>query len=530
MIGTEYIFEAVKPSSIKRVDREVKTNTKHKYNTIFSQFDQFFKIEGPRNSSKYSELWRGTIKNKSGEEFDVVVRKNGIETKENYNLHLTDYYVKITIYEVLDGEDAQFEATYKYNDPDNKYGTEGLVNDLEKGTYLEDYFAKHMDSLTEECAGKFDSIIKTGNAAADSYYAKARAREARMRDNFWAGKIKIRTDFGWEISGGKVIVTLESTNTSDEDARHKAEAIVANEASIVIDDAFPGVSISDLEGVVGTGEIIGLNGGSLYADTKKNELVSVNQDKSAKMAGSNISIQLGKEVTADPTKASQFVASLFSITSAAVVKNMKKTEYVESHYKEFQYKLRKEWYGGRYYWGTRGGPTVQDGKQAAREEFERLKIASTWDGKAVLKFYISELKLHIAAALEMVARDKKGEQPEEPTVTPAAQPEVQETPATSTTPTQPAKPAKPVKAGSKAERDAIEKMTAWHNGTRGFNVKSAGESKLKLNYKVCKDLGFDQEAALIKAEADSKGIVLECNFIEWMQVIMECNNECDNID
>lgn len=511
MIGTEYIYEAVKPSAIKRVDRDVQTIVRHNYNSIFSQFDRFFSVEGPRSNSKYDELWRGTIKNKSGEEFDIAVRKKGIETKENREMPVTDYYVKITIYEVLDDEDAQFEATYKYNDPDNKYGAEGLVDDLKKGTYLEDYFAKHMDSLTEECVGKFDSIIKTGNAAADSYYSKARAREARARDNFWDGKIKIHTRFGWEVSGGKVIVTLQSTSTSDEDVRHKAEAIVATEAATAINNAFPGVSISNLDGIIGTGEVVGLNGGALYADIKKNNLVSVNQDKSAKVAGSNISIQLGSEATADPAKASQFVASLFAVTSAAVVKGMKKTEYVEQHYKEFQRKLRSQWYG-EYYWGRMsGGPTVQDGKQAAREEFERLKIAATWDGKAVLKFSLAELKNHIAEALKLVVTDK----------------DVQETPAPvdplTTKPT-----TKPIKSGSKAERDATEKMTAWHNGTRGFNVKSAGESKLKLNYKVCKDLGYDREASLIKAEADSRGIVLECDFIEWIQVIMECDNECDS--
>ena len=525
MIGTEYIYEAAKPSSIKRVDRGVQKAIRHNYNTVFSRFDNFFKVEGPRSSSKYNELWRGTIKNKSGEEFDIVVRNNGIETENNYGRSATDYYVKITIYDVLDGEDAQFEATYKYNDPDNKYGTEGLVDDLKKGTYLEDYFAKHMDSLAEECAGKFDSIIKTGNAAADSYYSKARAREARARDNFWDGKIKIHNTFGWEVREGKVSVTLQSTSTSDEDVRHKAEAIVATETATAISNAFPGVSVSNLSGIVGTGEIIGLNGGALYADIKKNELVSVNQDKSAKVAGANISIQLGKEVTADPAVASPFVASLFAATSAAVVKSMKKTEYVEQHYREFQQKLREQWFG-RYHWrrGMSGSPTVQDGKQAAREEFERLKIAATWDGKAVLKFSLSELKNHIADALELNARDNTNTAPE-PVVEPAVNPQE---------PTQsapkPAKPAKPVKAGSKAERDAIEKMTAWHNGTRGFNAKSASEAKLKLNYKVCKELGFDQEASLIKAEADSRGIVLECDFIEWIQVIMECNNEYDNID
>ena len=83
MIGIEYIYEAVKPSSIKRVDREVQTVVKHNYNSIYSQFDRFFTVEGARSNSKYDELWRGAIKNKSGEEFDIAVRKKGIETKEN---------------------------------------------------------------------------------------------------------------------------------------------------------------------------------------------------------------------------------------------------------------------------------------------------------------------------------------------------------------------------------------------------------------------------------------------------------------
>lgn len=57
--------------------------------------------------------------------------------------------------------------------------------------------------------------------------------------------------------------------------------------------------------------------------------------------------------------------------------------------------------------------------------------------------------------------------------------------------------------------EAETKMTAWHNGERKQNVKACSDAKLKAYYKVCKKLGFEKEAGLLKAEADNRGILLE---------------------
>ena len=49
-----------------------------------------------------------------------------------------------------------------------------------------------------------------------------------------------------------------------------------------------------------------------------------------------------------------------------------------------------------------------------------------------------------------------------------------------------------------------EKMDAWHNGSRGFNIKAASAGKLRSNLKICKDKGYDSEAAQIRAELKSR--------------------------
>ena len=74
---------------------------------------------------------------------------------------------------------------------------------------------------------------------------------------------------------------------------------------------------------------------------------------------------------------------------------------------------------------------------------------------------------------------------------------------------------------TKAYKESFEKMQKWHDGTRKQNVGAMGDGKLKLSYKVCKDKGFEKEAAILKAEADKRGIVLGSFFThaEFMELI-----------
>lgn len=63
--------------------------------------------------------------------------------------------------------------------------------------------------------------------------------------------------------------------------------------------------------------------------------------------------------------------------------------------------------------------------------------------------------------------------------------------------------------GSLNASEAEAKMITWHNGERKQNVRSCSDAKLKAYYEICKRLGYEDEANKLKAEADSRGILLE---------------------
>ena len=52
-------------------------------------------------------------------------------------------------------------------------------------------------------------------------------------------------------------------------------------------------------------------------------------------------------------------------------------------------------------------------------------------------------------------------------------------------------------------------MKAWHEGTRKQNLSNCSDEKLKMNYKVCKELGYDKECGLIEDEAKKRELTLE---------------------
>ena len=51
-----------------------------------------------------------------------------------------------------------------------------------------------------------------------------------------------------------------------------------------------------------------------------------------------------------------------------------------------------------------------------------------------------------------------------------------------------------------------QKMDAWHNGSRGLNIKACSDSKLELNWKICKAKGYNSEARQLEAEGRARGL------------------------
>jgi hypothetical protein len=60
-----------------------------------------------------------------------------------------------------------------------------------------------------------------------------------------------------------------------------------------------------------------------------------------------------------------------------------------------------------------------------------------------------------------------------------------------------------------SEMTQEEKMDAWHNGTRGFNIKAASTSKLRGNLAICKKKKYKSEVAAIEAELKSRGLKIK---------------------
>ena len=60
---------------------------------------------------------------------------------------------------------------------------------------------------------------------------------------------------------------------------------------------------------------------------------------------------------------------------------------------------------------------------------------------------------------------------------------------------------------TKAEFDkALTKMTDWHEGRRKQNIGACSPKKLQIYYKVCRDLGFDEEATILADEMKKKNV------------------------
>ena len=78
----------------------------------------------------------------------------------------------------------------------------------------------------------------------------------------------------------------------------------------------------------------------------------------------------------------------------------------------------------------------------------------------------------------------------------------------------------------KADKTAYDKMKAWHEGTRKQNLSNCSDAKLKMNYKVCKELGFDKECGLIKDEAKKRDLTLESmSLSDYINFINELEND-----
>ena len=193
---------------------------------------------------------------------------------------------------------------------------------------------------------------------------------------------------------------------------------------------------------------------------------------------------------------SDFAMEFFDNVSKLNIKALgTEREYIANTYKSI---LWSERYEGKKI-------KASEAKEICKDQFDMLKRKEMFDPKK--RFYVSP---KIAAEVlggksyKKFFKTAESEAPSETDVAKIETPEITNGPD---------KPKPSTKSASetygKAYGPAKEKMEKWHAGTRRQNLKNCNDGKLRMNYAICKELGFKKEMDLIKKEAESRGIILE---------------------
>ena len=199
----------------------------------------------------------------------------------------------------------------------------------------------------------------------------------------------------------------------------------------------------------------------------------------------------------DTVEYSKFALKFLEDASKIMVKSLgSESAYVAANYKSVMW--------GKGYYGS--SMKAGEAKEECKRQFAKMKGDKTFSTDRY-QFYITP---KIAAEVlggksyEKFFKAAKSEAPSETDVAQIETPEITNGPD---------KPKPSTKSASetygKAYGPAKEKMEKWHAGTRRQNLKNCNDGKLRMNYAICKELGFKKEMDLIKKEAESRGIILE---------------------
>ena len=405
-----------------------------------------------------------------------------------------------------------------------------IISDIKAGMYLEDYIAKHWNDMDYNIRDNKD-IIKlkeVGNAEAKTYNKqKEEAKEERDK-RFWEryvlineltisiknGEINIdsydinkhykqnvggnKPELKWDVERGEN--TIESINLQKEwnDAYDKYKSSVIDALKPVVSDIFSkkfGCTLSEMNGLkfsmVSKGSTK-ITLARLGFDTKKKQFVELDwqnpQLKSEKKyANEHVELTIGPTITLVKNDANERMIEIFTNASNEYMKlnKGKQSEWVKKNWEQI-------WQSGRgmYPWNS-DKYTKGQARQMAAEDYKKELAAHKWETSGKTITFMTEFISQFMTAPEKIER-VTGQEVEN---SPAEAPKKER--------------GKNTKLGNGAYEKQEVKMDAWHNGERKQNVSNCSDAKLKLNYQICKDKGYEKEAAQLKAEAEKRGIVLE---------------------
>ena len=522
----QFISEALsKPSDLKKYNTKSRKETVHFKSSDIYDFsdtgyeDEFIYYDGSGN---------GYIKDKQGHVYDVVTFERnsdaGAIAGGSY-----DYFV--TIKKANGKDDFHVHGWLAIM---SKGSNTGCIADIKAGYYLEDYIAKYWNKYDDK-DGKFKELAEKGDKNAKAYDVQKAEKAQQKKDEFDSRYVVVPNNLSWEIIDGKFTISywnltnssikeLENKRTQwlkqnnlkswDENAKSNPEYQKLNDAvsngynefrSLIMGVLEP-VLFNKLQEVFKTKDLKSLSGlaGSfvydkqymlgkkeygyraLAIDTKKKQFAVIHTGD-RKVLDDNIDIQLNDVISIYKDKASEKMMDLFKKVSDAWHKAnaRKQGEYVKSHWEKIYY-ASDGGYIGKY------SKTKGQAKAEAKEEFEQLvkDMDFNYSGKNKFTYSLSLVQTYVEGDMEPDAQPIKN---------PLENPEQKEK----------KERGKYTKMSKGANNAAYEKMKAWHEGTRKQNLSNCSDAKLKMNYKVCKELGYEKEMEQIEDEANKRNLQLE---------------------
>ena len=476
----------------------------------------------------------GYIMSKDGRVFDV---KCSERTSDAGRIAGGSFHVNVTILRV--GPNAEnidlsgYSAVFS-NPSSPTYGS--LISDIKDGIYLEDYLAYHKDDI-DYFARKTDwvkELIDAGDGTG-SRTEKMKKRDAKIakEETFNQRYCVINKNISFSCTDGhslefydnggydKIVAEIRPSSTKNKGkggmfGSGKAEQAVKvpEDVNNAIIEGFRPMAEAIVSNMFGSADAKGLKfefsisfegqqkyDGPVFGWDIKNKKFAVLDIEKRKVLDRKYELRLScvyhRKYRGDTVEYSKFALKFLEDASKIMVKSLgSESAYVAANYKSVMW--------GKGYYGS--SMKAGEAKEECKRQFAKMKGDKTFSTDRY-QFYITpEIAAQVlgSKSYEKFFKAAKSEAPSETDVAQIETPEITNGPD---------KPKVSTKSASetygKAYGPAKEKMEKWHAGTRRQNLKNCNDGKLRMNYAICKELGFKTEMDLIKKEAESRGIILE---------------------
>ena len=476
----------------------------------------------------------GYIMSKDGRVFDV---KCSERTSDAGRIAGGSFHVNVTILRV--GPNAEnidlsgYSAVFS-NPSSPTYGS--LISDIKDGIYLEDYLAYHKDDI-DYFARKttwVKELIDAGDGTG-SRTEKMKKRDAKIakEETFNQRYCVINKNISFSCTGGhslefydnggydKIVAEIRPSSTKNKGkggmfGSGKAEQAVKvpEDVNNAIIEGFRPMAEAIVSNMFGSADAKGLKfefsisfegqqkyDGPVFGWDIKNKKFAVLDMEKRKVLDRKYELRLScvyhRKYRGDTVEYSKFALKFLEDASKIMVKSLgSESAYVAANYKSVMW--------GKSYYGSK--MKAGEAKEECKRQFAKMKGDKTFSTDRY-QFYITpEIAAQVlgSKSYKTFFKTAESEAPSETDVAQIETPEITNGPD---------KPRASVKSASetygKAYGPAKEKMEKWHAGTRRQNLKNCNDGKLRMNYAICKELGFKTEMDLIKKEAESRGIILE---------------------